>query len=137
MGVEWVMYLQSQIFTRIKNKFSEKLKTKHNMTARNFSTVGRSDIPAVFPFVYVEELESQEVGSDLEGTTTNGLRYGMRIHISDNKSQSNAKEIAHEVRRIVKAMRFTCGMPIAQNTTNNVHTYVLQCSRVIGEGDVL
>lgn len=137
MSAEWVNLLQSIIFTRIKKDFSEKLKTKYKMANNNFSTVGRSDTPAVFPFVYVEELESQEVGSDLEGATTNGLRYGIRIHISDNKSQSNAKEIAHEVRRIMKSMRFSCGMPISQNTTNNVHTYVLQCSRIIGSGDIL
>lgn len=137
MGVEWVSMLQSIIFSRIKNEFSENLKTKYKMTSNNFSTVGSSDTPAVFPFVYIEELESTEVGNDLEGVDTNGLRYSVRIHVSDNKSQTNAKSVAYEVRRIMKSMRFSCGTPIPQNVANNIHGYVLQCSRVIGEGDIL
>lgn len=137
MGAEWVMYLQSQIFTRIKNEFSSKLKTKYNMTTSNFSTVGSSNTPAVFPFVFVEELDSPEIGNTLDGTDTNGLKYTVRIHISDNKSQTNAKSIAYEVRRIMKTMRFSCGTPIAQNVENGVYSYVLQCSRVIGNGDIL
>lgn len=137
MGVEWVSRLQSMIFSRVKNEFSETLKTKYKMTSNNFSTVGSSDTPAVFPFVYVEELESQEVGSDLDGVDTNGLRYSVRIHTFDNKSQTNAKSIAYEVRRIMKSMRFSCSTPIPQNVVNNIHSYVLQCSRVIGNGDIL
>ena len=137
MGVEWVSRLQSMIFSRVKNEFSETLKTKYKMTNSNFSTVGSSDTPAVFPFVYVEELESPEIGNDLEGIDTNGLRYSVRIHVSDNKSQTNAKNVAYEVRRIMKSMRFSCGTPIPQNVVNNIHSYVLQCSRVIGNGDIL
>lgn len=137
MGVEWVSRLQSMIFSRIKNEFSEKLKTKYKMTSNNFSTVGSSDTPAVFPFVYVEELESPEIGSDLDGIDTNGLNYSVRIYISDNKSQTNAKSVAYEVRRIMKTMRFSCSTPIPQNAVGNVYSYVLQCSRSIGSGDVL
>lgn len=137
MGVEWVMYLQSQIFTRIKNEFSSKLKTKYKMTNSNFSTVGSSDTPAVFPFVFLEELESPEIGNDLSGIDTNGLRYTVRVHVSDNKTQANAKSVVYEIRRIMKSMRFTCGTPIPQNVVNGVYSYVLQCSRAIGAGDIL
>lgn len=137
MGVEWVSRLQSIIFSRIKNEFSNKLKIKFKMTNSNFSTVGSSNTPAVFPFVFVEELESPEVGNDLEGVDTNGLRYSIRVHVSDNKSQNNARTVAYEVRRVMKSMRFSCNTPMAQGVVNNVYSYVLQCTRVIGEGDIL
>lgn len=137
MNDEWVMHQQSRVFSRIKNEFSEKLKKKYNMTSSNFSTVGSSDTPAVFPFVCVEEIESQEIGRDLEGTNTNGLGYGVRIHISDNKSQTDAFRIAHEVRRVMKTMRFSCSTPIPQSVVNNVHSYVLQCTEGIGDEDIL
>lgn len=137
MSIDWVSMLQSIIFSRIKNGFSDSLKTKYKMTNKNFSTVGRIDTPAVFPFVYVEELDSPEIGNTLDGTDTNGLKYTVRIHVSDNKSQTNAKSIAYEVRRIMKTMRFSCGTPIAQKPENGVYSFVLQCTRVIGSRDVL
>lgn len=131
MSDEWVSNLSSKVFTRIKNEFSEKLKTKYKMTASNFSTVGSSNTPAVFPFVFVEKLESPEIGNDLDGVDTIGLRYAVRIHVSDNKSQNSAETVIYEIRRIMKSMRFSCGTPIPQNTTNGVRSYVLQCTRVV------
>lgn len=137
MGVEWVMYLQSQIFTRIKNEFSSKLKTKYKMKSSNFSTVGSSDTPAVFPFVYVEELPCDPNGEDLERNTINGLKdYTLQIHVTDNKSQSNAKTVAYEILRIMVKMHFSCRI-YPNNTNDNTHSYVLRCSRNIDEGDIL
>lgn len=137
MGVEWVMYLQSQIFTRIKNEFSEKLKTKYKMTASNFSTVGSSDTPAVFPFVYIEELESPEIGRSTEGNEINGLRYGIQVLVSDNTKQNNAKEVSFEVFRILKNMGFNCNKPIPTNNTKDIHTYGFRATKAIGENAIL
>lgn len=108
------------------------------MTASNFSTVGSSDTPAVFPFVYVEELPCNPNGEDLERCSINGLRdYTLQIHVTDNKSQTRAKEIAYEVARIMVKLHFSCRGPYPSNTQGNTHSYVLRCSRNIDEGDIL
>lgn len=137
MSDEWIYMLPKMISGRITENFSKSLKKKYQMTDINFSTVGSSNTPAVFPFVLIEELDSSEIGNDLDGLDTSGLRYSVRIHVSDNNSQTNAKEIAYEARRIMKTMRFSCGAPVPQNIVNNVYGYVVQCSRIIGEGDIL
>lgn len=137
MGVEWVSRLQSMIFSRIKNEFSSNLKTKYKMTSNNFSTVGSSDTPAVFPFVYIEELESPEIGRSTEGYETNGLRFGIQALVSDNKSQNNAKEVSFEVYRILKNMGFNCKKPIPTNNTKDIHIYGFRATKAIGENDIL
>lgn len=137
MDTEWVSRLQSMFFTKIKNEFSEDLKTEYSITSNNFSTVRSNNLPAVFPFVSIEEIETDETGNDLEGTDVNGVRYGLKISASDNNSQKNAKKVAYEVYRIMKTMRFSCKMPHLQPETNNVHTFTFVCSRVIGSGDIL
>lgn len=135
MGVEWVMYLQSQIFTRIKNEFSSKLKTKYKMTNSNFSTVGSSDTPAVFPFVYLQMLPALEQGRDLEGTSINAGLFTFQIDVTDNKSQARAKEVAFEILRIMKGMGFeVTSMPSFENTTDT-HRSTARYRRLIGSGD--
>lgn len=134
---EWDAMLSSIVFTRIKNEFSSKIKTKYNMTNENFSTVGSSDTPAVFPFVYIQELESPEIGRTSEGEETNGIKYGVQIDVTDNRSQGNAKSVADELRHIMKKMKFKCTHPIPFNSSGNVHRYVIRCERTIGNGDVL
>lgn len=137
MGVEWVMYLQSQIFTRIKNEFSSKLKTKYNMTASNFSTVGSSNTPAVFPFVYMEELGWIPNGEDLERCSLNGVKdYTLRIHVTDNKSQTRAKEIAFEILRIMVKMQFSCKI-YPNNTQDGTHSFVIHCNINKDKNDIL
>lgn len=55
--------LQSTVFSRIKDNFPKTIKVNKQtikMTDDNFSTVGSSDTPAVFPFVYVKLLPGVE-----------------------------------------------------------------------------
>lgn len=137
MGVEWVSLLQSMIFSRIKNEFSENLKTKHKMTSNNFSTVGSSNTPAVFPFVYIEELESPEIGRSTEGYETSGLRYGIQVFVSDNKSQNNAKEVSFEIYRVLKNLGFNCNKPRPTNNAKDIHSYVFRAIKPMGNDDIL
>lgn len=137
MGVEWVMYLQSQIFTRIKNEFSSKLKTEYNMTASNFSTVGSADTPAVFPFVYVKLLPAVEMGMDLYGNSINAGLFTFQVDVTDNKSQERSKEVAFEILRIMKSMRFEVTAMPSFEGTKNTYRSTMRFRRVIGDGDFL
>ena len=137
MGVIWTMMVPSMIFTRIKNEFSVKTKEKYKMTNKNFSTVGSSDTPAVFPFVYVQMLAPLETGRDLEGTSINAGIYTFQIDVTDNKSQSNARTVMMEVLKVMKKMAFqVTQMPIYEDT-KDVHRCTARFRRTISENDIL
>ena len=137
MGVIWTMMVPSMIFTRIKNEFSAKTKEKYKMTDKNFSTVGSSDTPAVFPFVYVQMLAPLETGRDLEGTSINAGIYTFQIDVTDNKSKSNARAVMTEVLKVMKKMAFqVTQMPIYEDT-KDIHRCTARFRRTIGENDIL
>ena len=137
MGVIWTMMVPSMIFTRIKNEFSAKTKEKYKMTDKNFSTVGSSDTPAVFPFVYVKMLEPLETGRDLEGISINAGIYTFQIDVTDNKSKSNARAAMTEVLRVMKKMAFqVIQMPVYEDT-KDVHRCTARFRRTISENDIL
>lgn len=138
MGVIWVMIIPSIIFTKIKTEFSTKLKEKYNMTDKNFSTVGSSDTPAVFPFVYLQSIQPIETGMDLEATNINGGIFSFQIDVTDNQSQYRAKEVMTEVLRIMKKMGFQCKpMPSFDDSVKDVKRMVARFQRAIDENDIL
>ena len=134
---DWTDRISSVVFTRIKNEFSNTLKTKYKMTSSNFSTVGSSDTPAVFPFVYIQLLPSSEQGQDIEGNTINAGLFTFQIEVTDNQTQSRAKDVMSEVKRIMKSMRFTVQTTPDIQDTKDTHRAIMRCNRRIGSNDIL
>ena len=134
---DWTDRISSVVFTRIKNEFSSSLKTKYKMTSSNFSTVGSSDTPAVFPFVYVQLLPSAETGQDIEGNTINAGLFTFQIEVTDNQTQTRAKDVMSEVKRIMKSMRFTVQTTPDIQDTKDTHRAIMRCNRIIGSCDIL
>lgn len=134
---DWTDRISSIVFTRIKNEFSSTLNTKYKMTNSNFSTVGSSDTPAVFPFVYVQLLPSAEAGQDLEGNEINAGLFTFQIEVTDNQKQTTAKEVMSEVKRIMKSMRFTVQPTPDIQDTKDTHRTIMRCNRIIGSWDIL
>lgn len=127
--------LESQIFSRIKVNFSGRIKKKY--PDLNFTTSDKAPTKAKFPTVYIHMLESPEIGSDLEGTSINGITATFQIDVTDNQSQTRADEVAKEVLRIMKTMRFKAvGMPLHDNSGDTYRT-VSRYRRPIGAGDIL
>ena len=134
---DWTDRISSVVFTRIKNEFSNSLKTKYKMTNSNFSTVGSSDTPAVFPFVYIQLLPSTEQGQDIEGNTINAGLFTFQIEVTDNQTQARTKDIMSEVKRIMKSMRFTVRPTPTLEDTKDTHRAIMRCNRIIGSCDIL
>ena len=134
---DWTDMISSNVFTRIKNEFSSSLKTKYKMTDSNFSTVGSSDTPAVFPFVYIQLLPSAEQGQDIEGNTINAGLFTFQIEVTDNQTQARAKDVMSEVKRIMKSMRFTVQCTPTLEDTKDTHRAIMRCNRIIGSCDIL
>lgn len=82
MSVEWDELVPSTVFTRIKTNFSDSLKKKYKMTDKNFSSVGSSNTPAVFPFVRLQLLPGSEIGEDLEGDKINAEKFSFQIDVT-------------------------------------------------------
>lgn len=136
MAISWDDLIPSTVFTRVKTNFSDSLKTKYKMTDKNFSTVGSSDTPAVFPFIGVQLISMNEISNDLDGDTIPAVMCGFQIDVTDNQSDSRASEIAREVKAIMKTMRFNCKkQPSQSNKGTYRQTY--RCSRKIGSNDIL
>lgn len=134
---DWTDRISSVVFTRIKNRFSSSLKAKYKMTSSNFSTVGSSDTQAVFPFVYIQLLPSTEQGQDIEGNTINAGLFTFQIEVTDNQTQARAKDVMAEVKRIMKAMRFTVQTTPDIQDTKDTHRAIMRCNRRIGSNDIL
>ena len=134
---DWTDRISSVVFSRIKNEFSSTLKTKYKMKDENFSTVGSSDTPAVFPFVYIQLLPSTEQGQDIEGNTINAGLFTFQIEVTDNKKQVIAKDVMSEVKRIMKSMRFTVQPTPDIQDTKDTHRAIMRCNRRIGSSDIL
>lgn len=133
---EWVMLVPLKVFTKIKTEFSADLKQNFNMTDENFSTVGSSDSPAVFPFVYFQTLPASEVGQDLVGTSINGGLFAFQIDVFSNKTQSESRKVMTEIVRIMKTMGFEINsMPSFESTKDNTHRMTTRFRRTIGAND--
>ena len=134
---DWTDRISSVVFTRIKNEFSSSLKENYKMKDESFSTVGSSDTPAVFPFVYIQPLPSSEAGQDIEGNTINAGLFTFQIEVTDNQTQARAKDVMSEVKRIMKSMRFTVQCTPTLEDTKDTHRAIMRCNRIIGSCDIL
>lgn len=134
---DWTDRISSVVFSRIKNEFSSSLKEKYKMKDENFSTVGSSDTPAIFPFVYIQLLPSAEQGQDIEGNTINAGLFTFQIEVTDNQTQARAKDVMAEVKRIMKSMRFEVQPTPTLEDTKDTHRAIMRCNRRIGSNDIL
>ena len=134
---DWTDRISSVVFTRIKNEFSSTIKKNYKMKDENFSTVGSSDTPAVFPFVYIQLLPSTEQGQDIEGNAINAGLFTFQIEVTDNQTQARAKDVMAEVKRIMKSMRFTVQCTPTLEDTKDTHRAIMRCNRIIGSCDIL
>ena len=93
---DWDMMIPLMVFTRIKQNFSQTIKDKYGMTDKNFSTVGSSDTPAVFPFVYVQTLPGAEQGIDMQCISVNAGMFSFQIDVyTDGSKKCYVRSKAH------------------------------------------
>ena len=133
---DWIMLLPSLVFSRIKEEFSNNIKTEYGMTGANFSTTDSSNKKAIFPFVYIHLLPAMEEGETFEGETINGGLFTFKIDVYDNESQNRARQVMGDIVRIMKSMRFSVvSMPEFDST--DTHGCTGRFRRTRGVGDVI
>ena len=134
---DWYMMIPLMVFTKLKQNFSQTIKETYKMTDKNFSTVGSSDTPAVFPFVYFNALPATEQGRDLQGTSVNGALFGFQIDVYSNKTQNEARKVMSEVTKAMKTMGFEINSMPGFEDTKDVHRMTARFRRMFGADDTL
>lgn len=134
---DWYMMIPLMVFTRLKQNFSQTIKDTYKMTDSNFSTVGSSKAPAVFPFVYMNALPASEQGRDLQGTSVNGALFTFQVDVYSNKSQNEARKVMSEVTKVMKTMRFEINSMPSFESTQDVHRMTARFRRMFGANDKL
>ena len=134
---DWYIMIPLMVFTKLKQNFSQTIKDTYKMTDKNFSTVGSSDTPAVFPFVYVNALPASEQGRDLQGTSVNGALFGFQIDVYSNKTQNEARKVMSEVAKVMKTMGFEINSMPSFEDTKDVHRITARFRRMFGADDKL
>lgn len=127
--------LESQIFSRIKANFSDRIKKKY--TDLNFTTSDKAPTKAKFPTVYVHFMESEEIGETLEGTEIGGVRGALQVDVSDNQNNNRTDEVAREVLRIMKSMGFKAKPMPFHNNNGNTYCTTARYRKPIGDDDIL
>lgn len=133
----WVFRIESLVFTMVKQKFSNQIKTKYKMGNANFTTDEFSNKNPVFPNVLVNMLVPTESSKDLEQCHINGGIFSFQIEVTDNESKARAKEVMMEINNIMKSLRFDAIMMPSPTVTKDSIRYIARYRRHIDEFDIL
>lgn len=127
--------IETQVFSLISSRFPQK--KKKDYPEINFTTSDSTPTKPKFPTVYIHMIDSSEVGSDLDGTSIPGVNASFQIDVSDNQNNKRTDDVATEVLKVMKGMRFKpITMPI-HNNNGGVYVTTARYRRVIGDGDKL
>lgn len=132
----WTKYIKSIVFTRIKTDGTTKL--KEQFPNIYFTTSDKAQTNPKFPTVYLKKLQSAEKGRTLDGTTVNGALASFQIDVIDNKSDTNAENVADVVADIMKTMRFEMvGDPFPNSQSTGEYRCTSRWQRTIADKDIL
>ena len=132
----WTDDIPKQVISRLKYD-SEMQKLQEKYPDFTLTTSAVSSTNPKFPTLLLQQLESPEVGQDLDNTTINAINAGFQIDVVDNeKSRARVNTIMEEVKRIMKSMRFNLRYAPDMDT-NDEKRSILRATRIIGSGDTL
>lgn len=130
---DWVYSIESKIFTIVKTRLNTALlSTYPNLLVTQQQKL--SEEPK-FPTVYIQMLDSPEIGSDLDNLTINGILATFEVHITVSKAQgmSGLRKVQAAVTDNFKKLRFnmvTRGEFTRE--TDDTYTSISRFRRVIG-----
>lgn len=133
---DWMRQIPYKVIERIKEEFSEEIKTEYEMTSANFSTKAQSAKDAKFPFVRMKTVRARETGQDLDNISSNAGDYEFWFYVSDNENEYRATNVAYEVKKIMKSMRFDV-IDLTPTDNADFNEVLLKCARLVGSGDSL
>lgn len=128
----WISDIESSVFTRLKAGGN---KIKEQFPKLFYTTSNESDSEAVFPTVYLEELQGSEQGQTFDGKEVAGYLASFQINVTHNGSKDEARRVMDNALETMKSMRFDIvGTPF-YTRSSKVWTGTARCRRMIGSGD--
>lgn len=131
----WISDIESKIFTRVKVLGNKTLKEKYPDIY--FTDSDKTQTNPKFPTVYIHSTGGPEKNTDLENTTINSILCTLQIDVTDNQSQSRAKEVMDEVVGIMKKMSFTVNGTPQSDNTDSTYRQIARFRRTIDWNDTL
>ena len=129
MWSDEILYI---VFNRIKDDEEiQKMEELYLTTSMVSSTKPK------FPTLLLQQLETPEIGQDLDNTTVNAVMAGFQIDVIDNlPTRGRVNEITAIVQRIMKSMRFNVTRQPDMDTQDEKRS-VIRATRIIASGDTL
>lgn len=133
----WIDKIKTQVLSRLKyDEEMQKLQKKY--PDFTLVTLPVSSTDPTFPTLLLQQLETPEVGQDLDNVSVNGINAGFQIDVTDNTRDNRARveEIISAAYAVMKSMRFNVRRMPDQDTQDEKRS-TLRATRIIGSGDTL
>lgn len=134
MDNTWLLGVESQVYTVIKAKTIETLKTA--FPSIFYTTSNESTDKAVFPTVYIHQLNAKTY-SDLDGSSVTGMMCNIEVVITTNTKKTDVKTIASEILQAFTDLKFHVKMQPVILTDANMFTCTMRFGRMLGQADKL
>lgn len=132
---QWAYDLEKTIFSIIRAKIAEKLKSKYPNIY--ITDIEKNTSKAVFPTVYVHELPGVEKGQDLEGFCINAVQETFQVDVITNTSQRDANKIMAVVADEFKHMCFHITAMPEFSGNGEIYRSTMRVRRTISANDIL
>lgn len=132
---QWAYDLEKKIFSIVKSRAYEKLKSKYPSVY--ITDIKKNTSKAVFPTVYIHELPGVEKASDLEGFSINAVQETFQIDVITNTSQNDANKVMAIVADEFKRLCFKVTAMPEFDGTGETYRSTMRVRRIISANDIL
>lgn len=136
MGADWVLDIESKIFSKVRGRTMGKL-IKEYPNIR-FTTNGENVEPITqFPTVYIHEIDSTPIGNDLEAEGVNGVLSSFEVKVTVNTDKDDAVEVMRYIfNAMIELGYLPVGNPIS-STSDKMYYSIGRFRRTIGYNDII
>nr|DAF81289.1 MAG TPA: PORTAL PROTEIN, 15 PROTEIN, HEAD PROTEIN, VIRAL INFECTION, TAILED.2A [Caudoviricetes sp.] len=131
---QWAYDLEKKIFSIVKLRTYEKLKSKYPSVY--ITDIEKNTSKAVFPTVYIHELPGVEKASDLEGFSINAVQETFQIDVITNTSQNDANKVMAIVADEFKRLCFKVTAMPEFDGTGETYRSTMRVRRIISANDI-
>lgn len=134
-AVTWTSELGARIFTIVKTSLIDKGIMERYPTLQ-FVSPDKQYIPSEFPTVWIREIQSIEMGNDIDNTTINAVSENIQVDVISRERQISRK-IMSEVVVEFKKLRFNVNtLPLSREDELKAYCSA-RFNRTIGYNDAL
>lgn len=134
-AVTWTSELGARIFTIVKTSLIDNGIMERYPTLQ-FVSPDKQYIPSDFPTVWIREIQSIEMGNDLDNTTINAVSENIQVDVISRERQISRK-IMCEVVVEFKKLRFNVNaLPLSREDDLKAYCFA-RFNRTIGYNDAL